>query len=159
MQADTPASTLPERARTAYRVARTTEIEPGERKIVRAGKTSIGVFNVRGTYYAIRNLCPHQLAPLCAGDVSGTNLPSEVGEYRYGRDGEIIRCPWHKWEFDLTTGRSIFNPHRCRAKAYRVTVLDEAGKVIEREIGRDDPDPDLQRYPVEVQEGWVVVYV
>lgn len=47
---------------------------------------------------------------------------SQPGEYIWARDGEILRCPWHGWEFDLTTGRSIFNPHKLRLKTYEVTA-------------------------------------
>src|SRR5687768_15644000 len=48
-------------------VCRTDELPPGERKIVSANGRSIGVFNVGGRYYALRNLCPHRAAPLCLG--------------------------------------------------------------------------------------------
>lgn len=64
-----------------YVVGRVDELPPGSRKIVMAGGRSIGVFNVKGTYYALRNTCPHQFAPLCLGRVTGTTLPSKVGEY------------------------------------------------------------------------------
>jgi 3-phenylpropionate/trans-cinnamate dioxygenase ferredoxin subunit len=75
---------------------------------------SIGVFNLGGDYHALRNVCPHQMAPLCLGKVTGTTAPAPPGEYRWERDGKIIRCPWHGWEFDITTGRSVFNPHKLR---------------------------------------------
>jgi hypothetical protein len=48
-------------------VARAEEIPPGERKIVEVGGRSIGVFNIAGRYYALRNRCPHQGGPLCTG--------------------------------------------------------------------------------------------
>ncbi|HEY2440280.1 MAG TPA: Rieske 2Fe-2S domain-containing protein, partial [Solirubrobacteraceae bacterium] len=48
-------------------VARADEIAPGERKIVQIGSRSIGVFNVAGEYFALRNRCPHQGGPLCQG--------------------------------------------------------------------------------------------
>ena len=52
-------------------VAKTGEIPPGERKLVVPfkGKAGIGVFNIDGEYFALRNLCPHKLGPLCAGHV------------------------------------------------------------------------------------------
>ena len=98
-------------------VARVGELPPGGRKIVKLGKRSIGVFNVRGSFFALRNVCPHQGAPLCLGKITGTMAASEPGEYSRERDGEIIVCPWHAWEFDLTTGRSVFNPHQRRSAA------------------------------------------
>ncbi|MDF2439188.1 MAG: hypothetical protein JWN98_172, partial [Abditibacteriota bacterium] len=46
-----------------YIVCKASELPAGERKIIDANGRSIGVFNVHGRYYALRNLCPHQLAP------------------------------------------------------------------------------------------------
>ena len=91
-------------------VARMSEMPPGQRKIVEAEGRSIGVFNVHGRFYALRNSCPHQAAPLCQGAIKGMAMPGKPGEYAWAREGEILRCPWHGWEFDITTGRSVFNP-------------------------------------------------
>jgi nitrite reductase (NADH) small subunit len=130
-------------------VALVSEIPPGGRKILEVAGRSIGVFNVNGTFYALKNVCPHQFAPLCEGKIMGTTLPSAPGEYIYGRQGEIIRCPWHGWEFDLTNGKSIFNPHRCRVKAYEVNL----------ETLTQTVDPSVESYPVSVEEARVVVTI
>lgn len=103
-------------------VGRLSEFAPGTRKIVTVGGRSIGVFNIRGQFYALRNRCPHQGAPLCLGRVKGTTISSKPYEYVYGRDQEIIQCPWHGWEFEIATGRTYFNPHRMRVKTYEVSV-------------------------------------
>jgi 3-phenylpropionate/trans-cinnamate dioxygenase ferredoxin subunit len=132
-------------------VGRTSEIPPGQRRIVHAAGRSIGVFNVRGAYYALRNSCPHQQAPLCKGIVTGTTLPSRPGEYIWARDGEIIRCPWHGWEFDITNGRSVFNPHRMRVKTYKVTV--------EKQPPLAEEEPAVETYPVTVEDGWIVLHL
>lgn len=129
------------------------ELPPGERRIVEAEGRSVGVFNVNGRYYALRNVCPHQAAPLCLGSVKGMTLPTPPGEYKWGRDGEILRCPWHGWEFDITTGRSIFNPHRTRVKTYEVTVEDET------EAGAEEEDESVETYPVTVERGLVVLHL
>jgi 3-phenylpropionate/trans-cinnamate dioxygenase ferredoxin subunit len=121
------------------------ELPPGERRIIDANGRSIGVFNIDGSFYAIRNRCPHQGAPLCRGLVTGTMAPSAPGVFDWQRQGEIVRCPWHGWEFDITTGQSIFNPHRTRVKRYEVTV--------------EEPDPSLETFPVSVTEGAVFVHV
>jgi hypothetical protein len=42
-----------------------------------------------------------------AWSLAGTRLPSAVYEYKYGRDQQILRCPWHGWEFDLLTGEHL----------------------------------------------------
>ncbi len=126
-------------------VARVSELPPGERKIVEVEGRSIGVFNVHGDYYALRNICPHQGAPLCLGDVMGTAAPSRPGEYLWEREGEILRCPWHGWEFDLKTGRSIFNPHKMRVRSYEVSV--DGGQ-----------DESVETYPLSVEDGLVVLH-
>jgi 3-phenylpropionate/trans-cinnamate dioxygenase ferredoxin subunit len=47
---------------------------------------------------------------------------SRPGEIEYTKLGEIIRCPWHGWEFDIRTGQSYCDPKRFRARAYPATV-------------------------------------
>lgn len=126
-------------------ICRVSELGPGECKIVEVGR-SIGVFNVHGDYYALRNLCPHQGAPLCRGIITGTTQPSQPGEFIWRKDGEILRCPWHGWEFDITNGRSIFNPHKLRIKTYDVTVE------------QPQEDPSVEKFDVTVEDGWVVLH-
>ena len=99
------------------------EIPPGGRRIVEVDGRSIGVFNVAGRFYALHNGCPHKGGALCEGPVCGTVLPTEDRSYAYGRDGEILRCAWHGWEFDIRTGRSLVDP-AVRARTYSVTVVD-----------------------------------
>lgn len=135
------------------------EIKPGSSKIVDIAGRSIGVFNVDGTYYAIRNVCPHQLAPLCRGRVTGTTKPSPVGEYRYGQEGQIIHCPWHGWEFDITTGKSVFNPNRMRVPKYQADVRPRAVSCNSSCETTEENDATLERYPVKVVKQEVVVYV
>lgn len=77
---------------------------PGDRRVVRAGAVDVGVFNVNGRVVAILDLCPHERVPICGGRVGGTTLPSTYGRFEWSRDGEIIACPWHGWEFDLVMG-------------------------------------------------------
>lgn len=103
--------------------ARTEELEPGARKLIDVEGRSIGIFNVGGEYVAVLNVCPHELAPVCLGRVTGTTLPSRPGEpLKWGREGEILACPWHGWEFDLKTGRALADKRRLRR--YPVTVKD-----------------------------------
>ncbi|PJN50440.1 hypothetical protein PAEVO_54840 [Paenibacillus sp. GM2FR] len=102
------------------------DVPEGGHAVVNIEGREIGIYRINGEYHAILNYCPHQGAPICAGLVSGTTLPSEVYDYEYGRAGEIVRCPWHGWEFDLQTGKSLFSD-RIRVKKYKVEVQE--GKI------------------------------
>lgn len=107
-----------------YVVGRVEELPPGTSRLLPdAGPWGIGVFNVAGTYYALNNLCPHAGAQVCRGMVTGTT--EAIGPYRmrWVRDGEILRCPWHSWEIDITTGRTLTDP-RLFVKQYPVYVED-----------------------------------
>lgn len=132
-------------------VGKVSSVPPGERCIVEAQGRSIGVFNVDGEFFAMRNSCPHQAAPLCLGSIQGMTMPSKPGEYLWAREGEILRCPWHGWEFDIKTGRSIFNPHKTRVKAYDVTV--------EEHIDDDEEDESVETFDVSIEDGWIVLHI
>lgn len=109
----------------AHPIAKVGEIPPGGRKLVTVGKVQFGVFNVGGEFFAYRNICPHAGAPVCVGKISGTTLPSAVYEYDYGREGGILRCPWHGWEFDLRTGEHLVDPE-TKLKRIAVEIQGEA---------------------------------
>lgn len=108
-------------------VATAVEIPPGARRIVEVDGRSVGIFNVNGHYYALKNSCIHNQAPVCLGKLGGTLLPSAPGEYRPGMAGQVLRCPWHGWEFDVTNGRSLFNPN-VKLVSYPVTLQD--GQIV-----------------------------
>jgi nitrite reductase (NADH) small subunit len=126
-------------SRTGQRhvVAHVSEITPGKRKIVTIAGRSIGIFNVNGAFYAVRNSCPHQGGELCLGPTVGLATADKPGEIHYSREGEILRCPWHGWEFDLATGRSVFDPNRTRVKSYPVEVEELQAETYPVEIERD----------------------
>lgn len=110
-------------------VARASEVAPGSMKLVEVKGLSIGLFNVHGDFIAVLNLCPHELAPVCRGRFGGTTLPSPPGEYLWGREGEIIACPWHGWEFDLLTGKALADA-KARLKRYDVVVEDDVVSIL-----------------------------
>lgn len=121
-----------------YVVASADEIAPGQRKILDIGGQSIGVFNIDGQYFALRNRCPHQGGALCEGKLWGSLVASKPGDFAYDATKEILTCPWHGWEFHVRTGRSWCEPKRLRVRTYDVSV---------------------ETYPVEVQEENVIVDV
>lgn len=114
-----------------YVVARLEEIPPGSRKIVEVGHRSIGVFNLGGEFFALRNICPHQGAPLCTGKIWGTVRADSPGDIDYQPGAEIITCPHHGWEFHIRTGKSWCDPDRLRTGGYRVEVTKGSELVAE----------------------------
>ena len=107
------------------------DIPDGSMKMFQIGKFGVGVYNVKGTFYGITNYCPHRGAPLCRGTVVGLAVGgAEPYEVSWEREGEILRCPWHGWEFDVVTGSSIAYPE-TGIRTYPVVVKD--GKLVVEE--------------------------
>jgi nitrite reductase/ring-hydroxylating ferredoxin subunit len=90
------------------------EIPDGERKIIEAEGISIGVFHHKGSWYALRNSCLHRGGPVCTGMLKG----------------DVITCPWHGYQYNLTSG---------------VLLLD--------------PSASLEMYPVEVRDGEIYLRI
>ena len=93
-------------------------------RVVEVDGRRIGVLSVGDDFFAVRDRCPHRGAPVSQGIVGGTLVASAPHEYVYGRHDRVLRCPWHGWEFDLDTGRSLLEPDRVGVKTYQVTVRD-----------------------------------
>lgn len=110
---------------TRHVIAQIDELPPGARKLVTIDGRPIAVFNIKGEFFGLMNRCPHQGASLCEGPLIGLARSKNPGEIEYTKLGEIIRCPWHGWEFDVRTGQSYCDPRRFRVKAYAAQV--EAG--------------------------------
>ena len=95
------------------------DIPPGGRKIVQVAGREIGIFHLDGEYLALLNVCPHRGAPICTGRLR----PSiEMGdpEFVYSEASEVLKCPWHQWEFDIRTGEALHGDSMVRA--YRVAM-------------------------------------
>ena len=93
-------------------------------RLVEVGGRPVGVVSVDDEFFAFHDRCPHMGPSMCRGTVSGTFVASAPHEFVYGKHDRVIRCPWHGWEFDLETGRSLLEPDRVGLKTYRVSVQD-----------------------------------
>jgi nitrite reductase/ring-hydroxylating ferredoxin subunit len=113
---------------TRHVVAKVDEIPSGGRKIVTVNGREIGIFNIGNDFYGLINRCPHQGGPLCAGEIVSRLVAPTPGDYRLTRPGEMLRCPWHCWEFDIRTGQSLCDPNSVQARALDVAV--EPGKAL-----------------------------
>ena len=63
-------------------------------------------------YFAIRNRCPHQGAPLCEGKLWGALKSDVPGSFEYNETKDILACIQHGWEFSVRTGQSWCDPAR-----------------------------------------------
>ena len=114
---------------TRYVVGPVADFPEGTHRVVQAGRVEVGVFNVRGDFYALPNVCAHQFGPLCTGRVNGTTRCNAATGWRFEwvRQGEIVTCPWHGWEYDILTGQNLARP-KVKLRTYPVTV--EEGMVV-----------------------------
>jgi nitrite reductase/ring-hydroxylating ferredoxin subunit len=144
---------------TKHRVARAGEIPPGGRKVVEVAGRSIGIFNIGGEFFAIRNQCPHAGGPLCEGILSGFVSSTEPGQYEYVRRGEIVRCPWHQWEFDVKTGQSWFDPKKVRVRSYETSVEEPEGDAEMSGAGLEKGPYAAETYEVSLEDRYVILEI
>ena len=76
------------------KVAMLQEVPEDAGKCVSVAGHEIALFRIGTQCYAIAGRCPHRGGPLAEGDLSGT----------------VLTCPWHHWQFDVTTGKCPTNP-------------------------------------------------
>ena len=103
----------------------------GTHRVVKVGKREIGVFNIRGEFYGLPNVCPHQTGPLCEGKPAlGTLVANAEGGWKFEwvHDGEIVACPWHGLEYHVPTGKCIAHPN-VNLRSYEVVAEDGKVKV------------------------------
>jgi 3-phenylpropionate/trans-cinnamate dioxygenase ferredoxin subunit len=148
-----------------YVVGTVDEFPPGTRKVVEIDGRAVGIFNVNGELFALLNRCPHQAAPLCEGRTFGFLKPGQVGEFNFSRAGEMLRCPWHGWEFDLRTGQSWFDPNQVRVRRYDVKV-EPGAALLACEAASEPAVAGWQKgpytaetFPVSIEAEYVVVEV
>ena len=105
-------------------VAPAADVPPGAHLRVEAGGVPVAIFNLDGEYFGLLDRCPHMGGNLSEGVVIGLVESPKPGCYAYSRVGEIVRCPWHGWEFDIRTGQSRFDPDRWKTRSLEVEVED-----------------------------------
>lgn len=70
------------------------ELPPGTIREFQIEGKAIAIANVAGKIFAISNICLHRGGPLAQGPL----------------EGKIVTCPWHGWQYDVTTGKIVQNP-------------------------------------------------
>jgi 3-phenylpropionate/trans-cinnamate dioxygenase ferredoxin component len=77
------------------KAAKLSDIPAGSIKEVQVGGQAVALANVGGAFFAINNTCLHRGGPLGEGQL----------------EGNVVTCPWHGWQFDVTTGKAVQNPN------------------------------------------------
>jgi nitrite reductase/ring-hydroxylating ferredoxin subunit len=95
------------------RVTGTTDVKSDQGIVVEVNGKTLAVFNVDGAFHAIDNTCIHRGGPLGEGDL----------------EGSVVTCPWHGWQYDVTTGACVANP-AAKVERYEVKVEDTDVKVL-----------------------------
>jgi 3-phenylpropionate/trans-cinnamate dioxygenase ferredoxin component len=86
------------------------ELPPGSMKLVAAGLTTLGVYNIDGELYALEDRCSHDDGPLVEGDWE----PEEA----------VAICPRHGARFDIRSGRALSLPAYEPVQTFAVRVDD-----------------------------------
>jgi nitrite reductase/ring-hydroxylating ferredoxin subunit len=89
-------------------VARCADVPANESRVFDLGGIPVAIFNAGGAYYACKNVCPHRGGPVGEGDF----------------DGRVVTCPWHGWQFDVTTGANVLMP-AAKVDTFAVRVEDD----------------------------------
>ena len=92
------------------KVAALEDVPPGEGFCVEVGSVPIALWNVEGKIYATDDTCSHEEASLTEGDLWG----------------EVIECPLHGAQFDVTNGEVLSLPAVLPIKSYPVKVENDS---------------------------------
>jgi nitrite reductase (NADH) small subunit len=90
------------------RAAKIGEVPAGTIREFQIEGKAIALANVGGQFHAINNVCLHRGGPLADGPL----------------EGSIVTCPWHGWQYDVTTGKVSQNPS-VGVDSYPVEVRGE----------------------------------
>jgi nitrite reductase (NADH) small subunit len=84
--------------------------------------------------FAYADRCPHRGAPLLMGGRIVTPLVKRADALVLGESASHVRCPWHKWDYDLRTGRCAVDS-RLRLRTYAAWI-DGDEVVVSMERGK-----------------------
>ena len=90
------------------RAARKQDVPPGKIYEFQVGGQAVAIANIAGNFFAINSVCAHEGGPLGEGELYGT----------------LVTCPWHLWQYDVTTGKVAQNP-AIGVDSYPVEVRGE----------------------------------
>lgn len=112
-------------------VCKKEDLKPGQMKVVYISKKKpvLVTCNNNHEYHAIFDICPHQGARLSKGKLTWKTVSNDPCKYDIANDGEIVRCPWHSFDYDVKTGQSIVDT-KMKIKQFKV-VLEDGNVMVE----------------------------
>ena len=87
------------------KIGKTSDLKPGEGKVVEVSGKVLALFNVGGKFFVIDNTCKHRGGPLGEGFL----------------DGNVVTCPLHGWQYDVCSGECVM-PGEVKVDSYKVEV-------------------------------------
>lgn len=108
-----------------YDVGAVAEFPEGQPRVVHVEGREIVVIHWNGSFYGLRNVCPHQAQTFQAGNVCQDLTASLDGELTLG--DAVLVCPWHNWPFDIRTGQCTVDELK-RVRTFAVSTID--GRVV-----------------------------
>ena len=109
-------------------VCAASELPPGQMVTTRLESGPVVVIRARdGSLHGLLDRCIHQGGPLSRGRLLVPTVADGPGRYREDDDRTVLKCPWHGFEFDVTTGCALFDPRR---RVRRFEVREEGGRVV-----------------------------
>ena len=88
------------------KVADLADVPPGEVTLVDFQGEGVALANVNGTIYAVSDTCTHMAGRLSQGML----------------EEQIVTCPFHRGQFDVTSGEAVTGPPTKKLTTYRVQV-------------------------------------
>lgn len=91
------------------RVCNLDDIPDNEMRCVSLADRNVVVANTQAGVFVADEMCTHEDARLCDGNLTGTK----------------IKCPLHGSRFELTTGKVLDDPAEDDLLTYPVTIIDK----------------------------------
>ena len=93
-------------AKQFHKVAKVSDIQPGQVISVLVEGEEIAVCNVDGSFFAIADICSHDGGSLDQGEL----------------EGDIIECPRHGAQFNIRTGEVVQRPAVVPIDTYVIQI-------------------------------------
>jgi len=88
-----------------FKAAKKQDVPAGSCVVSDIQGTPVAIYNVGGDFFATHNICLHRGGPLGEGEL----------------EGKVVTCPWHGWQYDVTSGCNTDNAD-LKVKKFNVKI-------------------------------------